>query len=86
MCDQKDERYFVIWSAVEDGAPCVESFTKDELQRKLAEGYFGKSVSPLEAVPQDCVIDFWKIDKVLIVRGTVVVPQAREVVLTWEVE
>jgi hypothetical protein len=79
-----EESYFMLW-ADEDGGHC-EKLTREQVQKRIqemAEG--GGDRSCINAVPKNSDMNYWG-ESVVIIKGSVVVPQKKEVVVKYEIE
>lgn len=77
-------KYFVI-STSEDGVN-IETVSDEELLRRLQpeENYYGGGARFLDAMPKEHRWHEYGANRVLIIRGDVVVPKAVEVVKRYE--
>lgn len=76
-----EEKYFVISNT--DGDTYVQEVSKQELEDNLNEDYYGEDVEFLSKTPHDDT-NYWG-EKYLIIKGTVIVPKAKEKVTKFEV-
>lgn len=74
----REDKYFVLYAS-EDGEKSIECLTKEELENRLDEDYWGE-VNFLSA---DCDLDGSV--GLLIIKGEQINPQAAEVVKKWKV-
>jgi len=75
-------QYFVIHNG--DGDTTVNSFTKEELEKRLAEKHWGDDIQFLDDMPIQSDTNYWE-TKFLIIKGDIVVPKPIEVVKLYEV-
>lgn len=74
--------YFVIDGR--DGSPYVAQITKKELEQGLMDGRFGTEfIHAIENYSQE--ICYFGDDRVLIIKGTVLIPKAQEAVTVWDI-
>lgn len=74
--------YFVI--ANSDGDTCVESLNKEELLKRLDENYYGIR-TVLNDIPENNDTNYWG-EGILIIKGSVVVPQGVEKVIKYDIK
>lgn len=72
--------YFTIRNS--DGDTRVDEWTKEELEERLEEGYWGKVTHP-DKLPENSDTNYWG-NSVLIIRGEVVSPKAVKTVIKLE--
>ena len=78
------ETYITIHN--NDGDTHVESMDRETLLERIEENYWGSSVKYMHEVPVDnSDTNYWG-DCVLIIKGTVVVPQAEQVITKYMIQ
>ncbi len=82
---QNDETYFIIHSD-EDGTRVVP-VTKKELLKRIAEEYYGPNMKALPKIP-DSDKGYWMAPEgsYVIIKGKIIMPDARQVVTQYDVE
>lgn len=75
--------YFVIYNN-EDGEVTVYEVGKEQLLTELQTGNLGKNPDFYDSVPNDGYVDSWSPDKMLIIKGEIVVPKAVQVATRYE--
>jgi hypothetical protein len=75
------EKYFVIHNG--DGDTTVREYTKEELISDIVEGAWGDAVV-LENIPSDDT-NYWGGD-ILIIKGEIVTPKEKKVVVEYELK
>ena len=73
-------RYFVIRNS--DGDTYVESLSRETLQERLSEGYYGSDIDYLDSVP-GMDTNYWG-ESILIIKGEIAVPQAVQTVTEYK--
>lgn len=75
------EEYFIISNS--DGDTTVEAVDKETLLQRIEEEYYGKGV--YGELPKENDTNYWG-DGILIIKGKVVSPVAKQVVTKYEIE
>jgi len=82
-------KYFVLHSS-EDGTSMsifnYEELIKEVLNTDDGEAYFGTSKTMTEEEAKKDGMEYWPSDKILIIKGKVVIPKPIKVVKEFEVE
>jgi len=73
-------RYFVIRNS--EGDTYVESLSREVLQERLSEGYYGSDIDYLSTVPE-MDTNYWG-ESMLIIKGEIAVPQAVQKVTEYK--
>ena len=74
--------YFVITNT--DGSTLIEAFTKAELESKLNHNYWGNDIKFLDSVAE-ANTNYWR-GHTLIIKGSIVKPESRQVTTQWVAE
>lgn len=72
--------YLVLYYSEDGDRPRIETLREDVLVSRLAESYYGPSprfLAPDERMDPDSFVGL------VVIRGSVVVPQPAEVIKTW---
>lgn len=76
------EKYFVISNG--DGDTYISMISKEELLIRLNENYWGEDVVFFDEMPSQRDTNYWG-EKVLIIKGEVAVPKAKEVITSYDI-
>lgn len=76
-----NEYYFVIYNT--DGETFVEMLRKDQLITRLNEKYYGERGFIEKITEHDT--NYWR-DNILVIKGNLIVPKAKKVIIEHEVE
>jgi len=75
--------YFVIQRLNENQTAVYKFSSKRDLQIALQEGKFvPKFVGDIDEVDE---VEYWEYDSIMIIKGNIIVPEAKEQVTVWEV-
>jgi hypothetical protein len=74
------ETYFIIRNS--DGDTTVRTVSKEQLLRDINDGEFGDVLSK---IPENNDTNYWG-EGVLIIKGTIVVPKAEQVVTKYSID
>lgn len=74
------ETYFVIRNS--DGDTIVNTITKEELLERIRDGNYPNIFNTM---PVDGDTNYWG-DNILIIKGKIVVPEAKQVVTEYDIE
>ena len=77
------DQYFVISN--DDGDTSVDTFTKEQLLKAIQENYWGKKIIFSELPKEDSDPNFWG-EAILIIKGSVVTPVAKQVITKYDIE
>ena len=75
-----DEIYFVIRNS--DGDTTIEQMTRTDLLRRLNNGDYPNIFAK---IPSSTDTNYWE-EKVLIIKGTVVSPEVKQVITEYTIE
>jgi len=73
--------FFVISNS--DGDTTVDMVSKEQLNERLNEKYWGESAEFFDAMPAEMDTNYWG-GKILIINGDVAFPKPVKVVTEWE--
>lgn len=78
------ETYFVISNS--DGDTTVRAISKQQLLKNIEEGDYGENANEiLSFIPENTDTNYWG-RGVLIIKGTIVVPKAEQVVTKYNID
>ena len=75
--------YFVIYN--DEGDTGVEVLSKAELEKRLDEHWYGESPQFFYGTPEESDTNYWG-GGILVIKGEIVTPRAKQVVTAWEAE
>lgn len=76
------EKYFVIYNG--EGDTTVEEFTKEQLLVQINDGAWG-DVEYMTDIPDNNDTNYWG-NGILIIKGSIVTPEEKKVVLTHDIK
>lgn len=76
---------YTVIHATSNGDTFVMQMSKEELESRLNQHYYGTSVQILSAIP-DSDVSAWPENSILIIKGEIAAPKAREIVTLFSVE
>lgn len=77
-----EDKYFVIHNG--DGDTTVREYTKEQLLEDIEENAWGDAI-PLDAIPENSDTNYWGAN-ILIIKGSIVTPKAKEVVTKYDIK
>lgn len=77
-----EDKYFIIDSA--EGEVHGKEYTKEELLKKLKDNWWGDDRKFYNKFPEENDLFYW--DKVLIIKGKVITPKTRQVIVDYDIE
>jgi len=77
------ETYFVINNS--EGDTIVKEFTKEKLLEEINDGAWGGDIEYLRDIPDDNDTNYWG-GSVLIIKGSIVTPEEKKIVLTHDIK
>ncbi len=76
------EQYFIISNS--DGDTTIDVFTKEQLLKAIQEQYWGER-EILTEIPADSDTNYWG-NAILIIKGNIVTPVAKQVITKYDIE